>query len=151
MMDFSPFIESLNRTFSDMVGLELVNGPYEEVTGGETLADVSVNIGLTGDVKASLLLTADERAALLITQKTTGKQNVNLGDRIVSDTMGELLNMIVGSAQRHAKIKFEFSLPVNIEGRRHKVRTIFNAGFRRVISKMQGEEVGLYLFEESSK
>ena len=147
-VDFTPFVNSMNRTFSDMVGVEILNGPYESMSGGEMLADVSVNIGLTGDVKASLLLTATEKAAMIVTRNTTGKDDVKLGDRLVSDSIGEILNMIAGAAQRHSSFKFDFSLPVAIEGRNHEVRSVFKSNFRRVISKMSGEEIGLYLFEE---
>ncbi len=148
-IDFSPFVNSMNLTFSDMVGVELLNGPYESMNGGETLADVSVNIGVTGDVRASIVLTVTEPAALLITKQTTGRDASGLGERIVTDTMGELLNMIVGAAQRHSNVKFDFSLPVAIEGSNHQVRSVFKNDFRRVVSKMSGEEVALYLFEEN--
>ena len=147
-IDFTPFVNSLNRTFSDMVGQELLNGPYENMDKGETFADISVNIGLTGDVKASLVLTVTENAALQITKTTTGKQDIKMEDKIVTDTVGELLNMIVGSTQRHSNLKWDFSLPLAIEGRNHEVRSIFKSNFRRVVSKMHGETVGLYLFEE---
>jgi len=147
-IDFTPFVNSMNRTFSDMVGIEITNGAYEDMTGGEMLADVSVNIGLTGEARASLLFTATEHAALEITKTTTGKSDVKISDRIVTDAMGELLNMIVGAAQRHANIKFDFSLPIAVEGKNHSVRSVFRSNFRRVISKMGAEEIGLYLFED---
>ena len=146
-LDFAPFVNSMNLTFSDMVGIELLNGPYEHMKGDEMLADVSVNIGLTGEIKASILLTATETASLKITSNTTGKQDLSFRDRIVTDTLGEILNMIVGAAQRHSNLKFDFSLPIAVEGRNHTVRSVFDSDYRRVISKMSGEEVGLYLFE----
>ncbi len=145
-IDFTPFVNSMNRTFSDMLGAELLNGPYEELEGDEMLADVSVNIGLSGDEKAVLVLTANESAGLLITKLTTGK-DVKITDRIVSDTMGELLNMIVGAAQRHSNIKFDFSIPMAVSGSNHSIRSVFKGKYRRVNSKMHGVEVGLYLIE----
>jgi CheY-specific phosphatase CheX len=149
-LDFAPFVNAMNLTFSDMVGIEILNGPYEHMKGDDNLADVSVNIGLTGEVKASILLTVSESAAIMITTNTTGKENVSFRDRIVTDTMGEILNMVVGQAQRHSNHKFDFSLPIAVEGRNHSVRSVFDSDYRRVLSKMSGEEVGLYLFEASS-
>ena len=145
-IDFAPFVISMNRTFSDMLGAELLNGPYEELEGDEMLADVSVNIGLSGEEKAVLVFTVSESAAILITKLTTGK-DVKANERIVTDTLGELLNMIVGSAQRHSNIKFDFSIPMAVSGSNHRIRSVFKGAYRRVISKMHGVEVGLYLVE----
>ena len=144
---FSPFVNAMSRTFREMVGVELVHGPYEEMEGNEVLADVSTNIGLSGESRAVLLLTADEAAALKVTKLTTGK-DVAIHDKLVTDTIGELLNVFVGAAQRHSNIKFNFSIPMAVSGKNHTISSLFNRGRRqRVVSKMEGSEVSLYLIE----
>ena len=145
-IDFTPFVDSMNRTFLDMTGVELLNGPFEEIAGDEMLADVSVNIGLSGTQRAVIVLTANEAAAVHITKITTGK-DVPVTNHLVTDTLGELLNMLVGAAQQYANIKFNFSIPMAVTGKGHSIRSIVSGSYRRVISKIQGMDVGLYLIE----
>lgn len=149
-IDFAPFVESMNLTFHDMAGIEIANGPFEEQVDAEALADISVSIGLTGQVKASVLLTTSSRLAIIIAEKVTGMDNLKVGDRIVTDAMGEMLNMIVGAAQRHSNVKFDFALPVAVEGSSHMVHPSPGVGYRRVVSKMEGGDISLYLFESGN-
>lgn len=146
--EFEPFIEAMNRTFKYMAGEELLNGPCEIWDGSRIFADVTAIMGLSGDEKGSLVLTVTEQAAIKLTSTITGK-DVTLEDRLITDTIGELINIIVGSAQRNSSVKFDFSVPVSIKGKNHEVRAVSEGYFKRIISKMSGEEVGLYLAKTS--
>ena len=142
--EFEPFVEAMNRTFKYMAGEELVNGTYEEWNGARIFADVTAIMGLSGEQKGSLVLTVTEKAAIHLTSIITGK-DVTLDDRLITDTIGELINIIVGSAQRNSRVKFDFSVPVAIKGKHHEVRAVSEGSFKRIISKMSGEDIGLYL------
>ena len=86
----------------------------------------------------------NKNTAVYLTHAITGKER-ELGDPLVGDTVGELLNMIVGSAQRESAAKFHFGLPVCIGGREHLVRPLLGVEFRQVVSTLPTGEIGLYL------
>jgi CheY-specific phosphatase CheX len=142
--DILPFVDALSRTFRDMAEIEIGIGPVEEPDGTIVFSDATATIGLMGTERASLVMTVEEPLALEITQRVTGKA-AGLEDRLVGDTIGELLNMVVGAAQRGSPVKFDFSLPVSIRGKNHEVRAVSKGYFRRVLCSAAGGKVGLYL------
>ena len=147
MFEITPFVNTMNRTFKDMVGVELSNGAVELPDDSKVLSDITATMGIHGEDKASLVVTVDESASLFLTKVMTGK-DVKLEDRIVTDTIGELLNMIVGAAQKESKQKFDFSVPVTFMGKNHEVRAVNRGYFRRVMSHFSEGTVGLYLAKE---
>jgi CheY-specific phosphatase CheX len=147
--EFKPFIDALNRTFKEMVGEEPINGAPEEPDGKDIMADVSAHIGLMGPEKANVVLILTNNIAKQIVKTIMGIDPKDDDHQIVADTVGEILNMIIGSTQRHSPIKFEFSLPGVIIGNSHEVRLLSGGHYRKVISKLSGEDIGLYLVSES--
>ena len=142
--EFEPFVEAMNRTFRYMAGEELDNGSLNHWDGSQIFADVSAVMGISGEEKGTLVLTVSEKAALKLTAIITGL-DVTLEDRLVTDTIGELINIIVGSAQRHSVARFDFSIPLAIKGRNHEVRAVSEGYFKYMLSHMSGEEIGLYM------
>ena len=146
--DLSPFVQAMNHTFREMADVELINGPEEEYKERMIRADVSAFISLRSDQNVSVILTVPDHAARLLTERIGGK-NAVLDEQRVTDTIGELLNMLVGYAQRKSTFKFTFSIPISIIGKNHEVNLIPTDGqqayCRRVVSRMSGDPVTLYL------
>ncbi len=147
-LEIAPFVNAMNHTFKEMAGVELVNGSEEPFEEKLIQADASAIISLRSDENASIVLTVSEVAARTLTTKIS-RPNTIINERRMTDTLGELLNMLVGDAQRRSTSKFSFSIPVSIFGKNHEVNLIAQAGrqviCRRVVSRMMGENVVLYL------
>ncbi len=154
IFELQPFLEAMNRTFKDMADITLVNGPIESAISENIttdvhskigmFADVSSNIGIFADVKASLVLTLDAVGAAMVAKRISGV-DLELYDKLLTDTIGELLNIIVGSAQRASPIQFDFSIPVSVQGKNHEVRPPRNSSLRYNVSKFDKETVCLIL------
>ncbi|MEM7183258.1 MAG: chemotaxis protein CheX [Spirochaetota bacterium] len=83
--------------------------------------DISSTIGLYGSSKMALILTMSEQSVLVISENIMGA-SLSWEDNLVSDTMGEILNILVGVAQKDSPEKFSFSIPITIKGKEHEVR-----------------------------
>ncbi|MBI3394983.1 MAG: chemotaxis protein CheX [Spirochaetia bacterium] len=146
--DLSPFIQAMNHTFREMADVELINGPEEDYKERLIRADVSAFISLRSEQNVSVILTVPDHAARFLTETIGGKAAAADEGR-VTDTIGELLNMLVGYAQKKASFKFTFSIPISIIGKNHEVNLVLTDGqqatCRRVVSRLSGDPVGLYL------
>lgn len=157
----SHFVDAMNDVFRKMIQQDLVNGPIEEHQGEKIHADVSAHLPLMNDQEACLVITVPEAIAVEMVRTISGRQ-VAFEDSLISDTVGEILNMIVGKAQKVGK--FQFSLPVIARGRAHEVRILSAGRSRRVLSALTGGapgagggprgsagSVGLYLVSSPSE
>ena len=144
--NFKHFVKAMNHAFKEMADLDLVNGDPKDYGGEDLAADISTNIGLTGEKAACIVLTMTEGAGKLLTARIRGEAAA-LRDDLISDIAGELLNILVGISQRNSKIKFEFSIPVSIIGKNHVVRPLKRGYTQGVISTLQDETIGLYFIE----
>ena len=97
----------MNQTIKEMAGVELVNGPFESMTGDEQLMDLSVYYktypASSSFVSYSVHL---KMWAVQLASLITGKVDINSNQQLVEDCFGELLNMTVGSAQRKRQLRF---------------------------------------------
>ncbi|MCB1193100.1 MAG: chemotaxis protein CheX [Leptospiraceae bacterium] len=148
-LEITPFIDALNQTFEDMVEIKLNNEPVEILQSDTIYSDVSSSIGIFNEKQnMSLVISVSFETAIFMTQRVTGKKNVNINDKIIMDTIGEILNMIVGSAQKRSEIKFDFSIPISIKGKDHEVCTPMGH-YKCVTSKFYNNAeklvIGLYL------
>ncbi|MDX1957010.1 MAG: chemotaxis protein CheX [Leptospiraceae bacterium] len=139
-----PFLDGLQRTFRGMAGVTLENPKIGEYNEPEFFSDYTCSIGLIGIERASLILTLSEKVATEITSMITGKV-LSGGEKIITDTIGELLNMAVGVAQKLSGEKFDFSLPVSVKGKSHQINVIKDKRTFRAIFLLNGEEICLYL------
>jgi len=140
------FIPSMNHTFKEMCDMELLNGIVEEYKFKPIIADVSSMITLKGTKDATLILTLSIKAAREVTKKICGIESGEGDHHIISDTVGEILNMLVGFAQKTSPVKFNFSIPITVYGIKqelsHDTKT---TNSKRIVSRLNGEEVWLYL------
>jgi len=147
--DFESFVNSMNGVFKEMVPADLINGPFENCESAEIYADVSSVLNIEGKISGKIVLTLSENGALILTKKLTGEE-AELNDQIVSDVAGEFLNMIVGAAMKSTAVKFDFGdpvVPITKALKNQKVEVLQKHCKRMVLSKMNGEEVGLFLIE----
>ncbi|MDX1957011.1 MAG: chemotaxis protein CheX [Leptospiraceae bacterium] len=138
------FVQALNKTLKDMGDIDLVNEEIEEFHSTEFHSDFTCSIGIVeAKERSSLILSLDDIAKEKIVFSIT--QKLNPQKSLVYDTIGELLNIIVGIAQKESSVKFDFSLPVSIIGKNHLVHLIHNEKSKRAISKLDDGKLGLYL------
>jgi len=153
----SEFIEALNRTFKTLLSIDLeadgINGLpeffrvdvhsriglYSEITKN-AYGDLTEALSITG----ALILTLNEEMALSIAAAHSDMA-VTISDSIVTDAVGEFLNMVAGGTQKKSSVLFDFSLPISVAGRGHTVR--LPAGLRGEYVKLHSgsREVSLVL------
>lgn len=117
----NPFIAATANTFATMVKSEARAGKIALV-GRETVrSDVSGIIGLSGGARGSVILCFPRITALKVVSSFIGSKVLALGD-IASDAVGELANIIAGSAKRDlAQYKVSISLPTVALGENHEL------------------------------
>ena len=123
------FQASTSDVFQTMLG--------KEITGGQPLTPqcltnrgVSGMIGLTGKISGDVIVSFDQRIAIFATTTLLGQVPKGL-DTDVVDAVGELTNMIAGSAKgKLEKYDMTLALPTVIMGDGHRIG--FNSGVKPV-------------------
>jgi len=119
------FMDALVITLSTMAGMEIAGKDYQQPQSATVYADVSTHIDLFGsEENARLVLTMSEKAAVKMGSETTGKEVISLINPVITDSLGEILNILVGAAQKNSSTKFDFSLPVVLKGKNHEVHSL---------------------------
>lgn len=118
MLNFEIFIKSLRRVFREFLSMTDLTSETLEVLP-KTYQSVTARIDLSGDAKASVWLNLTYPGALLAMKEL--KVPFNEEDRMLMDAVGELLNMIVGAAQRDSTVRYDFSLPMAQKGERYSL------------------------------
>ena len=120
----NPFLSSLLNVLSTMAQTELKPGKPSLKKDELARGDVSGLIGMVGpQTKGSLSITFDENLALTIMERMVGERPEKL-DAEVGDMVGEVTNMICGSAKRDlAERGYEFGMatPIVVSGKQHTI------------------------------
>jgi chemotaxis protein CheX len=120
----NPFISGLLNVMSTMAQTTLTPGKPQRKQSDVAKGDVSGLIGMVGpDVKGSMSITFDESLALTIMERMVGERPVKI-DAEVGDMVGEVTNMICGSAKRDLGEKgYEFGMatPIVVSGKSHSI------------------------------
>jgi chemotaxis protein CheX len=113
---FTIFLRAGHNTFATMLRAPLTFGePSEESSTGAEF-DVSGIIGLTGDLTGSVVISMSWKTAKNCVRAFTGVENVPEED--VCDAIGELANMIAGSAKSSLEGKsVSISCPSVVRGK----------------------------------
>ena len=135
--------DGLRITLETMAARELETGQPRDYDTTPTFADISAHIPLINGDPACVVLTIPKAAALEIVREIAGT-DVVFEDALVADAVGELLNMAVGTAQRHSTTSFNYSLPVIAKSEHHEVR-VLEAGAQCVESRLGEHRIALYL------
>ena len=115
----NPFIEGVQELFSTMLGSEAVRGDLSLANDMSRPRDITALIGLSGTVRSTVSLTFPAATALAVASQLMGME-IKAVDDTVSDAVGELVNMIAGSAK--AKLHtgegepVQLSLPTVVRG-----------------------------------
>lgn len=119
MLDFEIFSASLRHVFAEFVGLrDLTSEAVKNLP--DKFQNITSKIELFGDASGTLWLNIADPGVTLAMQKLQIPQSSE--DRMLMDTAGELLNIIVGSAQRNSPVRYEFSLPSAYKGEGYPLR-----------------------------
>ncbi len=118
----NPFMKAIKNVFSTMLNIEVSFGKPHLRTEAEASHDVSGIIGLSGDVMGAVILSFPKPAALKIAGTFAGLTFKDT-DEDFADAIGELANMVAGSAKRDLEgLNISISIPSVIIGQNHQVR-----------------------------
>jgi chemotaxis protein CheX len=117
----NPFLTSTINVFRTMAACELKRGKPYLTEGTEPTHEISGVIGLSGKAIGTVVLSLGEPVALKVTAALLGEEPPAMNGDVV-DAIGELTNMIAGSAKAQLEhLEMSVSLPSVIMGRNHRV------------------------------
>jgi len=115
----NPFLESTYIFFSSMLSAKARRGMPGLSDGSKRPNEVLALIGISGKVRGSLAISMPIETAMAIAERLTGTASSDFDD-LVSDCLGELVNIIAGGAK--AKLSellgttLDLTLPTVIRG-----------------------------------
>lgn len=117
----NPFVTAAISVFSKMLGCPLSRRELRLKSLHQPEYDVSGVIGLSGKAAGTVVLSLSREIALNAAGALLGQRPQTI-DADVSDAVGELTNIIAGTAKaRLAELEMSVSLPTVITGRHHIV------------------------------
>jgi CheY-specific phosphatase CheX len=119
----NPFIEATETTFRTMcaVDVERDGELSARKTGLTPVYNLIGTIGLSGAVRGAVLITMDTPVARKVVKKFLGESLIT--DNDLTDGIGELLNIISGSAA--AKLgKVNLAIPTVMIGEKQKIHSL---------------------------
>lgn len=115
------FQESTSVVFRKMLGIEITSGVAVPCAPMLTRCGVSGIIGLAGDLSGDVIVSFEERVAIQATAGLLGQEPTGLDNDVV-DAVGELTNMIAGSAKcALPEYNMNLALPTVILGAEHRI------------------------------
>jgi chemotaxis protein CheX len=117
----NPFLNSMVSVFETMLGCELARLDPFVKRGAQPEHEVSGVIGLSGRARGVVVLSLCREAAISATAAMLGERPVNVNSD-VADAIGELTNMIAGSAKAKLEhLAMSVSLPTVVIGKWHAI------------------------------
>lgn len=118
------FATSIQNVFRTMLKMEVCIGTPVSMTPGSSRFDVSAIIGMSGDCEGTVVISFPQAAAERIANLFAG-MDVSQSPEDLADAIGELINMISGSAKGlfAGKQAVNITCPTVVMGSRH---TVFN-------------------------
>jgi len=120
----NPFIEATLETLRTMLNIEARKTNVAVKQDDKAVFDISAVIGLAGSkVSGSIGISFPRKVALKIASAFIG-QDVVVVDDDVYDALGELANIVAGSAKKRFAdngYRFNIALPTVISGRGHSL------------------------------
>lgn len=112
----NPLISSTREVFQIMLGCTPSRTGLHLKQPGETSPEVSAVIGISGGAAGTVVVGMSSESACALLEKMIGTQATTVNDE-VCDAVGEITNMIVGSAKAQlAKYQLSISLPNVVTG-----------------------------------
>jgi chemotaxis protein CheX len=117
----NPFVSSTVSVFETMLSCQLSRQPLQAKDHVQPEHEISGIIGLSGKASGIVVLSVSRDVALAATESMLGERPAGI-DADVADVIGELTNMIAGSAKaKLAQLEMSVGLPTVITGRNHIV------------------------------
>ncbi|MCL2066325.1 MAG: chemotaxis protein CheX [Treponema sp.] len=119
-----PFIKIVENVFRVVCKTDVTSGRVFFVSKDEYESnwDISGIIGLSGQVIGAVAISLKDKTACQVTKILTGKDHDHI-DTLVSDTIGEIINIIVGNVKKdfEEELRIKISLPTIIKGKAHSI------------------------------
>jgi chemotaxis protein CheX len=117
----NPLISATRTVFETMLGCTPRRTKLTLKSTMEPKYDLSAVIGITGRANGTIVLSLSEGAALAVLNRMLGVEVSEINDD-VCDAVGELTNMIAGTAKAQlAKMELSISIPNVISGKGHTI------------------------------
>lgn len=113
-----PFVNSVRNVFTTMVGATTTIARPHVKTAPAVSYDVSSVIGFSGDIVGSVVVSFQKVAAMKLVAAFAGAE-LDFASPDFADAIGELANMIAGSAKKDLEVKASISVPSVIIGAGH--------------------------------
>ena len=117
----NPFVTSAVKVFATMLDCHLERGQLYLKGNSQPDFEISGVIGLSGNASGTVVLSLGRDTAIQAAATMLGEQPTEL-DADVVDAIGELTNMVAGSAKAQLEqFEMSLSLPSVIIGKNHSV------------------------------
>ena len=119
-------------TFRDMLQANITNDEPREVSlnrSTEDFCETTVVISFVGEISGAFVFKCSKKTGAVIASRMLGMEIAPESDE-VKDALGELLNIIIGSAKSYysTEIKFRISVPTTIIGQNYSLYIKADAG-----------------------
>ncbi len=119
--DICPFIESVKKVFATMLQVKVETQNARVKSTADPSYDVSGIIGMSGEVTGAVVLSLPQQTASRLVTIFVGTE-VAVDDPDFADAIGELVNMVTGSAKAQLEgRRIDISCPSVIVGAQHRV------------------------------
>lgn len=117
----NPFVGSTLNVFKTMCSTQLQRGQIFLRRPDQTHSGLSGVIGLTGKAQGTVAVVLSNSTAMKVTERFLG-QPVDVINEDVVDCVGEIVNMVAGSAKAELEqYKLSISLPSIVRGEDHLI------------------------------
>ncbi len=124
-VDLRSFLDTIIHYFSELTGESPVcEVPYFKQNSDRLILDHSGTINISGNYRGSIIMTAE--VGFLV--HFLGKMGMAIkSPTLVSDSVGEIANVIAGNLQKHFGGQFIISLPIISAGQSAEVMAILDS------------------------
>ena len=125
-------VHATSDTFRDMLQAKIINSTPTQLPINHTngiCSETTVIISFVGEVSGALMLKCSKKVGSLIASRMLGME-VDAESDDMKDALGELLNIIMGSAKSYYSPDntFQMSVPTTIIGQNYSLYIKANAG-----------------------
>jgi chemotaxis protein CheX len=118
-----PFVNSVREVFKTMVGVETtVQRPFVKVQPAPSY-DVSGIIGFSGNIIGAVVVSFQKEAALKLVESFSGSACA-IDSADFADAIGELANMVAGSAKKDLGTQASITVPSVVIGPGHMLANL---------------------------
>lgn len=117
----NPFVASTVNVFATMLSCPLTRTALKIIDRLQPEHEISGIIGLSGQAVGTVILSLSRNVALTAAEFLTGQPQLSINSD-VADTIGELTNMVAGSAKaQFTHLEMSISLPNVVIGKNHVI------------------------------